>query len=165
MYGSTHRKTALMSYAGGLAIVKGSETDQVAGLELTESFLLSGKAAMRTHIKNMVVFFQPMLGMQGKFSTSTGEAKVTRLESKVSFLQVKATMSLKERIGQVKEEICNYRSQIAHVRLESLAVTQNPTSLMQVFGRAHQIMQIGPRYMSRSVRQWRWFLVKHRMHQ
>jgi hypothetical protein len=98
------------SYVGGLAIVEGSEKDQVAGLELTESFLLCGRAAMRTHIKNIVIFFHPMSGIQvasGKFSTATGEAEVTRLESEVSFLQVKATMSLKERIRQVKAEICD----------------------------------------------------------
>jgi hypothetical protein len=118
----------------------------VAGLELTESFLLCGRAAMRTHIKNIVIFFHPMLGIQvasGKFSTATGEAEVTRLESEVSFLQVKATMSLKERIRQVKAEICDNRRQIEHVRLESLAGAENPYSLMQVFGRGHQITKNG----------------------
>ncbi len=81
--------------------MEGSEKDQVAGLELTMSFLLSGRSAMRTHIKNIVVFFHSMSGKQvalGKFSTATGEADVTQLESEVSFLQVKATMFLKERI-------------------------------------------------------------------
>ncbi len=61
------------SYVGGLAIVEGSEKDQVAGLELTESFLLCGRAAMRTNIKNIVIFFHPMSGIQvasGKFSTA-----------------------------------------------------------------------------------------------
>jgi hypothetical protein len=101
---------------------------------------------MRTHIKNIVIFFHPMSGIQvasGKFSTATGEAEVTRLESEVSFLQVKATMSLKERIRQVKAEICDNRRQIAHVRLESLAGAENPYSLMQVFGRGHQITRNG----------------------
>ncbi len=87
-----------------------------------------------------------MSGIQvasGKFSTATGEAEVTRLESEVSFLQVKATMSLKERIRQVKAEICDNRRQIAHVRLESLAGAENPYSLMQVFGRGHQITKNG----------------------
>ncbi len=101
---------------------------------------------MRTHIKNIVIFFHPMAGMQvasGRFSTATGEAEVTRLESEVSFLQVKATMSLKERIRQVKAEICDNRRQIAHVRLESLAGAENPYSLMQVFGRGHQITKNG----------------------
>jgi hypothetical protein len=91
------------SYVGGLAIVEGSEKDQVAGLELTESFLLCGRAAMRTHIKNIVIFIHLMSGIQvasGKFSTATGKAEVTRLESEVSFLQVKATMLLKECIRQ-----------------------------------------------------------------
>jgi hypothetical protein len=68
-------------------------------------------AAIRIHIKNIVVFFHPMSGMQFascKFSTATGE-NVTRLESEVSFLQVKAT---KERICQVKAEMCDNRRQI-----------------------------------------------------
>ncbi len=126
--------------------MEGSEKDQVAGLELTESFLLCGRAAMRTHIKNIVIFFHPMSGIQvasGKFSTATGEAEVTRLESEVSLLQVKATMSLKEHIRQVKAEIWDNRRQIAHVRRESLAGADNPYSLMQVFGRGHQITRNG----------------------
>jgi hypothetical protein len=87
-----------------------------------------------------------MSGIQvasSKFSTATGEAEVTGLESEVSFLQVKATMSLKERIRQVKAEICDNRRQIAHVRLESLAGAENPYSLMQVFRRGHQITRNG----------------------
>ena len=139
------------SYVGGLAIVEGSEKDQVAGLELIESFLLCGRAAMHTHIKNIVIFFHPMSGIQvasGKFSTATGEAEVTRLQSEVSFL--KATMSLKERIRQLKAEICDNRRQIAHVRLESLAGAENPYILMQVFGRGHQITKNGARvYVSK----------------
>jgi hypothetical protein len=128
------------SYAGGLAIVEGSEK------EFTESFLLCGKAAMRTHIKNIVVFFHSMSRIQvasGKFSTAIGEAEVTRLESEVSFQQVKATMSLKEWIRQVKAEICDKRRQIANVRLESLVGAENPYSLMQVFGRGLQITRNG----------------------
>ncbi len=133
------------SYVGGLAIVEGSEKDQVAGLELTESFLLCGRAAMRTHIKNIVIFVHPMSGIQvasGKFSTATGEAEVT--------------MSLKERIRQVKAEICDNRRQIAHVRLESLAGAENPYSLMQVFGRGHQITRNGAPVYVTNANQWRW---------
>jgi hypothetical protein len=65
------------SYTGGLSIVEGSERDQVAGLELTKSFQLCCRVAMRTHIKNIVVFFHTKSGMQvasGKFSIATGEA-------------------------------------------------------------------------------------------
>jgi hypothetical protein len=40
-------------------------------------------------------------------------------------------------------EICDNRRQIAHVRLESLAGAENPYSLMQVFGRGHQITRNG----------------------
>jgi hypothetical protein len=133
------------SYIGGLAIVEGSEKDQVASLELTESFLLCGRAAMQTHIKNIVIFFHPMSGIQvasGKFSTATGEAEVTRMESEVSFLQVKR---------QVKAEICDNRGQIAHVRLESLAGAENPYSLMQVFGKETEPLCTSP-----NARQWRW---------
>jgi lipoprotein NlpI len=39
-------------FVGALAIVEGSEKDQEAGLEVTETFLLCGRAAQITHIKN-----------------------------------------------------------------------------------------------------------------
>ncbi len=39
----------------------------------------------------------------------------------------------------MKAEICEDRKQIAHTRLESIAGFENPYSLMQVFGRGHQV--------------------------
>jgi hypothetical protein len=125
--------------------VEGSEKDQVAGLELTESFLRQGshEDPHQEH-RGLLSFHVWNAGFaSGKFSSATGEAEVTRLESKISFLQVKATMSLKECIRQVKAEICDNRRQIAHVRLENLARAENPYSLMQVFGRGHQITRNG----------------------
>jgi hypothetical protein len=43
----------------------------------------------------------------------------------------------------VKAEICEDRKQIAHTRLESIAGAENPYSLMQVFGRGHQVTRNG----------------------
>jgi hypothetical protein len=40
----------------------------------------------------------------------------------------------------VKAEICEIRKQIAHTRLKSIAGAGNPYSLMQVFGRGHQVI-------------------------
>jgi hypothetical protein len=73
----------------------------------------------------------------------TTEAEFTRLESELSFLQVRSTMTLQEMIRQVKAEICEDRKQIAHKRLESIAGAENPYSLMQVFGRGHQVTRNG----------------------
>ncbi len=52
------------TFNGGLAIVEGRDKNQVAGLELTETFLLCGRAAQKTHIRNIVVFFHPMSQIQ-----------------------------------------------------------------------------------------------------
>jgi hypothetical protein len=52
-------------------------------------------------------------------------------------------MTLQETIRQVKAEICEDRKQIAHMRLESIAGAENPYSLMQVFGRGHQVTRNG----------------------
>jgi hypothetical protein len=70
-------------------------------------------------------------------------AEFNRLESELSFLQVRLTMTLQETIRQVKAEICEDRKQIAHTRLESIAGAENPFSLMQVFGRGHQVTRNG----------------------
>jgi hypothetical protein len=134
------------TFNGGLAIVEGRDKNQVAGLELTETFLLCGRAAQKTHIRNIVVFFHPMSQIQvasGKFDAATTEASITRLESELSFLQVKATMTLQERIRQVKGDICENRRQIAQLRLESIAGAENPYSLIQIFGRGHQVTRNG----------------------
>jgi hypothetical protein len=47
------------TFNGRLAIVEGRDKNQVAGLEITETFLLCGRAAQKTHIRNTVVFFHP----------------------------------------------------------------------------------------------------------
>jgi hypothetical protein len=52
-------------------------------------------------------------------------------------------MTLQETIRQVKAEICENRKQISHTRLESIAGAENPYSLMQVFGRGHQVTRNG----------------------
>ncbi len=101
-------------FTDGTAIVSGREKNQVAGLELKETMVLCGRAAQRTHIKNIAVFFHPMEQIQvasGKFSLGTAKAEFTRLESELSFLPVKSTMSLQETIRQVKGEICENRRQ------------------------------------------------------
>jgi len=104
--------------------------------------ILCGRAAQTMHIKNIAVFFHPVEQIEvvsGKFNMVTMEAEFTRLESELSFLQVRATMTLQETIRQVKEEICEDKKQIAHTRLESITGVENPYSLMQVFGRGHQV--------------------------
>jgi hypothetical protein len=79
----------------------------------------------------------------GKFNMVTTEAKFTRLESELSFLPVRLNMTLQETIHQVKAEICEDRKQIAHTRLESIARAENPSSLMQMFRRGHQVTRNG----------------------
>ncbi len=134
------------SFTDGTAIVAGRDKNQVAGLELKETMILCGRAAQTTHIKSIAVFFHPMEQIEvasGKFNMVTTEAEFTRLELELSFLQVRSTMTLQETIRQVKAEICEDRKQIAHMRLESIAGAENPYSLMQVFGRGHQVTRNG----------------------
>jgi hypothetical protein len=85
------------TFTDGTAIVSGRDKNQVAGLELKETMVLCGRAAQRTYIKNIAVFFHPLEQIQvasGRFSMVTEEAEFTRLESELSFLQVKSTMTL-----------------------------------------------------------------------
>jgi hypothetical protein len=126
--------------------MSGRDKNQVAGLELKQTMILCGRVAQTTHIKNIAVFFHPMEQIEvasGKLNTVTTEAEFTRLASESSFLQVRATMSLQEMIRQVKAEICENRKHIAHTRLESITGVENPYSLMQVFGRGHQVTRNG----------------------
>jgi hypothetical protein len=131
-----------VTFTDGTAIVSRRDKNKVAGLELKETMILCGRAAQTMHIKNLAVFFHPMEQIEvvsGRFNMVTTKAEFTRLESKLSFLQVRSTMMLQETIRQVKAEICKDQKQIAHTRLEIIAGAENPYSLMQVFGRGHQV--------------------------
>ena len=96
------------------------------------------------NIKNIAVFFHPRGQIEmasGKFNMVTTEAEFTRLELELSFLQVKSTMTLQETIPQVKAEICEDGKQVAGKHPGA----ENPYSLMQVFGRGHQVTATGRR--------------------
>jgi hypothetical protein len=144
---------SMASFPDGTAIVAGRDKNQVAGLELKETMILCRRASQTTHLKSIAVFFHPMEQIEvasGKFNIVTTEAEFIRLESELSFLQVRSTMTLQATIRQVKAEICEDRKQIPHTRLESIAGAENTYSLMQVFGRGHQVTRNGATmYMTR----------------
>ncbi len=64
----------MVKLTGGLAIVEGTAKDQVAGMELKETFLLCSQAAQKTHIQNIVVFFYPLADIHasGQLTTAVG---------------------------------------------------------------------------------------------
>ncbi len=133
------------SFKDGTAIVSGRDKNQVAGLELKETMILCRRAAQTTHIKSIAVFFHPMEQIEvasGKVNMVTVEAEFTRLESELSFLQVRSTMTLQETIRQVKAEMRGSQADPSHEAGE-LAGAENPYSLMQVFGRGHQVTRNG----------------------
>jgi hypothetical protein len=66
----------MVKFTASLAIVNSSAKDEVAGLVLTETFLLCGRAAQKTHSGN-VVFFHLLIDIEvasGKLSMAYGEA-------------------------------------------------------------------------------------------
>jgi hypothetical protein len=121
------------TFTDGTAIMSGMDKNQVAGLELKETLICVGERHRGRTSRTG----------SGKFNLVTTEAEFTRLESELSFLQVRSTMTLQETIRQVKVEICEDWKQIAHTRLESIVGAEKPYSLMQVFGRGHQITRNG----------------------
>jgi hypothetical protein len=80
---------------------------------------------------------------RGRFNDRPAGTDVTKLETTMSFLQIKDSVGLHEKIRQVRHEICQNRRETAQVRLEAIAGTDNPYSLLQVFGRGHVIAKNG----------------------
>jgi hypothetical protein len=96
-------------YVGGVAVVEHRDKDQAAGLEIAESFILSGHQAFKMHLKNIAVFMNEDDGVevaQGRFTHKRSDVDLTRLELGMSFLQVKASMTMKEKLRQVRNAIC-----------------------------------------------------------
>ena len=77
---------------------------------------------------------------------------MTRLESGMFFLQVKASLTKQEKLRQVMSAICVNRREIAHTRLEAIAGTDNPYSLITFFRRGHlAVKSCGAVYMTKCV--------------
>jgi hypothetical protein len=86
----------------------------------------------------------------GNFIEQPAGADVTKLETSMSFLQIKASMGLYKKIRQIRHKICQNTRETAQVRLEAIAGTDNPYSLLQVFGRGHVITKsLAMAYMMR----------------
>jgi hypothetical protein len=133
-------------YEDSMAVVEHQDKYQAAGLEMAESFILYGHQAFKTHIKSIAIFIHKddqMEVAQGRFANKEGEGDLTRLESGMSFLQVRASMFMKEKVRQVRSAICVNRREIAHTRLEVIAGTDNPYSLITIFGRSHFVIKAG----------------------
>jgi hypothetical protein len=141
------------TYKGSTFVVEHHDKDQVAGLELAESFILCAHQTFKTHIKNIAVFIHKddkMEVAQGHFNDKEGEGDLTRLESGMSFMQVRASMSMKKKLRQVRRAICVNRREIAHTRLEAITGADNPYSLIIIFGRGPLAIKAGGAvYMTR----------------
>ncbi len=74
---------------------------------------------------------------RGRFTDEGSDIDITHLKSGMSFLQVKLSMTMKEKLRQVRSAICMNRREIAHTRLEAVAGTDNPYSLIPIFGWGH----------------------------
>jgi hypothetical protein len=131
------------SFLGSVAILE--EKGQVAGLELQSSLLLCHHPAFRTHLRDVLVVIHPdnVSSIVGDPFDASQVSDFIRIESELSFLHVKTTLSQRDKIRQVKLAICETRRQVASTRLESIAGTENPYSLMEVFGRGHLATKSG----------------------
>jgi hypothetical protein len=121
------------------------EKGQVAGLELQSSLLLCHHPAFRTHLKDVLVVIHSdnVSSIVGDPFDASQVSDFIRIESELSFLHVKMTLSQRDKLRQVKLAICETRRQVASTRLESIAGTENPYSLMEVFGRGHLATKSG----------------------
>ena len=114
---------------GGLAVLE--REDQIAGLEITNSFSLCFTAAWLTHIRDVVIVLHndnfTAVAKNGFDPGSVSEA--TSLESQLSFLHIKNALSQKEMLRQVRLAICENRRQVLLSRLEAIAGSDNPSQM------------------------------------
>jgi hypothetical protein len=133
-------------FEGATTVVEHQDKDQAAGLEMAELFILCSHQVFKTHIKSIAIFIHEddqVEVAQGHFANKEGDLDLTKLESEMSFLQVKASISMKEKLRQVRSAICVNQREIAHTRLEAIAGSDNPYSLITIFGRGHLAIKAG----------------------
>jgi hypothetical protein len=118
------------SFLGGIAVLE--EKGQVAGLQLQSSFLLCHHPAFKTHLKDILIIVHPdnVSSVVGDPFDAEQVSDFIRIESELSFLHIKTTLSQKDKLRQVKLAICETRREVASTRLEAIAGSDNPYSLI-----------------------------------
>ena len=106
---------------GGLEVLE--KDDQIAGLELSESFSLCHSATWRTHLRDIVVVIRgenyTSVAKNGFNASSVSET--ASVESQLSFLHIKNVLSQKEILRQIKLAICENRRKVLLSSLEAIA--------------------------------------------
>ena len=100
------------SLQNGMAVLE--QAEQVAGLELTESYPLCHHAAWRTHLRDIIIVIHGdnFSSVAKSDFDPSAVSELTRLESEISILHVKSAISQKEVLRQVKLAICENRRQL-----------------------------------------------------
>jgi len=135
--------TATVSLSGSLAVLK--KDDQVAGLELANSFPLCHHTAWHSHLKDVILVIHANSSVsiaKQEFDPSV-VSETTRIEAEFSFLLIKSTLSQKELLRQIKVAVCENRWQTLRARHEAGAGSDNPYSLKEVFGRGVLLSKAG----------------------
>ena len=106
---------------GGLEVLE--KDDQIAGLELSESFSLCHSATWRTHLRDIVVVIRgenyTSVAKNGFNASSVSET--ASVESQLSFKHIKNVLSQKEILRQIKLAICENRRKVLLSSLEAIA--------------------------------------------
>jgi len=135
--------TGSPSLEGGLAVL--DKNSQVAGLELSSSFSICSHTGWRTHLKgiSVVIHGDNFSSIASANFDPSVVSDITRVESEMSFLNIRHAISQREKLRQIKLAICEDRRQILMTRLEAIAGSENPYSLLQILGKGHLVTRAG----------------------
>ena len=111
--------TALTPTLGGLTVLE--KDDQIAGLELSESFSLCHSAAWTTHLRDIVVVIHgdnyTSVAKNGFYASAVSE--MASVESQLSFLHIKNALSQKEKTDAKFSSVGSRLLRVLTIRIPS----------------------------------------------
>lgn len=140
-----HRQKTPHSNLQALLMVENNATDQYAGLVLESPTSICRVHGYSTHIKGIVVILlrsgdSPI--PQANFRESM-DLSHTNVQGQLSFLHLSTNMAVGDKLASLWAQVCEIAQKTLHNKLQSIAGTANPYSILDTHGPGYSVYAAG----------------------
>ena len=118
-------------------MLRSSETNQYAGLQLRAEKTMCGQKCHITKIPDVVVCVLEEEQLQGNFNfwkDLGSNLEATQLLSRLGFLHLDTNQRMQDQFMQTQSELCELELANYRTKLQTLAGTNNPYTLLNQYG-------------------------------
>ena len=147
--GRLYAKTDRSDLYDSIFVIEKEETSQIAGLIVKDKApMVKASNCFGTQLNKIIIC---LLSVPGHWNSDAVPSKFlpensqdsTHFESMLSYVTISSTLSLMDKFATLHTQLCLLHQDLIRTKLQQISGSNNPHSLVSVFGRGHQIAAAG----------------------